>query len=238
MKFFNKIPYLNQLPKFILLFLLVDIALFLLHFASYLLTVPGSDWCSFMNLNSEFSLASWFASVQHFFVFILSGIFVYHAIKKRQASMLLIGLPLMFLFFSIDETVQLHELIGGALSNHFLPNITGDGALLPKTGAWFLILGIPFMICFAIYAYIIKKEFLYNRGSFLKLVLGLAVMMTGAIGLEGLSNFVSWKIWLLVMPTEELFEMIGSTIMLWSMYELSAKHLKHILNTEYTVLTK
>jgi hypothetical protein len=162
--------------------------------------------------------------MQWFCVATLLGIFVYHH-YVRSTSWLLLMFPLVFLFLSLDEVAQIHEKLG-SMSDLLLPGASRTHTLFSKTGIWMFVIGIPFLVIFVGLTFSLRSYFQHAPGAFVKILLGMAITLGGAIGLETLYNFVAASSVYSGLQNfaEEMCEMLGSTIVLWGSYELLSRH--------------
>lgn len=200
----------------------IDITLAIAYLVGAVLGNPVDIVAKFIDLDRERSLPTWYASIQWFCVAaLLWGFAMGHVSRSKPSSWLLLLLPAVFVLFSLDEIAQIHEGIGVLLDNLGLIGPRGLGPLA-KTGVWFIVIGIPFVIAFGV---LIAALWPYLRGSrraFTKLVGGMALFMVGAIGVEALSNLVVAGSFLasLQVLVEETIEFVASTVVLWGSYEL------------------
>ncbi len=83
-------------------------------------------------------------------------------------------------------------------------------------------LGVPFLMLFFSWAYFLRRHSAVPPGFVKKLVIGMIVLMSGALGVEALGNlFLDGSLALtLSLLLEETLEMIGATVMLWAVYDL------------------
>jgi hypothetical protein len=156
----------------------------------------------------------------------LLGIFAVRNVNLSQRkSWLLLTLPLVFLGLSLDEMAQIHERIG-FLSDALLPGGSRENTLFTRTGVWMFLLGVPFVALFAGLMISIRTYFRRTPAVLVKLALGIAVTLVGALGIETLDNFVTLGTGYEVMQVlaEEMCELLGSTIVLWGSYELLDEH--------------
>jgi hypothetical protein len=216
-----------RIPPAILIFLVIDLALGLAYVVNYLAGQPFRPLTRLLDLNGECNLQSWYSSMQWLCVAILQGIFAYRNFSRSsRRSWLLVALALLFLAFSVDEVAQIHEGLGKRM-DMMLPGGTRKNTPFSHSGIWMLVIGGPFIIFFAWLAYSVRGYFWRAPGAYVKLVLGMALFLTGAIGIEALSNLVvpgsAFDI-LENFVEEVVCEMIGSTIVLWGSYELLDKH--------------
>ena len=219
---------LNSISKFIppliLVLFLIDIGFCVAYFINYIIGQPSYKLTVVLDLNSEKSLGTWYSSTQYFCLFILSAIFSYHKFSKNSKSFSLLIFPIMFLFMSIDESIQIHEWIGYK-SDIFLPGGSREGTFFHKTGIWMFVVGLPFIVLFLLLAYSLKNHFSENTSRLKKLVIGMVVMLTGALGIEIISNFAEFGPLVIVVAFEEGLEMIGATTMLWALYDVTKDYL-------------
>ena len=122
----------------------------------------------------------------------------------------------------MDEAVSIHEHIG-KLSDSLLPDGDRRETVFRYTGIWMIVVGVPFIVVFSILACSIAKCFESRPGSFGKFVGGMIVFLIGALGFEFLSNLFAYhsNSRILVTNVEEVWEMIGATTILWSLYDLA-----------------
>ena len=215
-----------QAPRVIKILVMVDLALA----AAYLLDrAAGQPWwflTAFIDLNGEQNLPTWYSSVQWCFVGVLLGLFAWSKLSLVQPrSWLLMALPVIFVGFSLDEATQIHEWLGGK-SDALLPDGSRVNTPFLRTGIWMFLLGIPFLALFSALILSVRVYFLRAPGALARLLLGMAIMLAGSIGIETLYNFVvpSSIYGLLQVFFEELFEMLGATLILWGSWELLIGH--------------
>ena len=87
------------------------------------------------------------------------------------------------------------------------------------------VVGLPFIVLFLLLAYWLKNHFSENTSRLKKLVIGMVVMLTGALGIEIISNFAEFGFLVIAVAFEEGLEMIGATIMLWALYDVTKDYL-------------
>ena len=209
-----------------MIFFLIDIGLCLAYIVNILIGQPSYQLTLLLDLNGESSIGTWYSSTQFFCVFILSSIFSYHKIRQNSKSSLLIALPIIFLLMSIDESVQIHEWIGVKCDMLF-PSHDRAGTLFQQTGIWMFVLGIPFLTFFLLLAYSFKQHISEKPSSLKKLVIGMIILLTGALGFDCLGNFIHTNVyWIIEITFEEGLEMIGVTVMLWAVYDLAIDYIK------------
>lgn len=214
-----------KLPILVIAFFLLNAGLCLTYSIDIVLGRPYQLVTRLVNLDGESNLASWYSSTQLFCVFILSAFFSYHKMKENGKLSSIILLPLTFLLMSIDESAQIHEELG-ILSDVIIPSGSRVGTSFHKTGVWMFVIGLPFFALFLLLLNSIKRQFSGNLQSLKKLIIGMVVLLTGALGFELISNFIDTKFYQIEVLIEEGLEMTGVTIMLWATYEMALEYFK------------
>jgi hypothetical protein len=208
------------MPQVIKPFLLIDMLLCVVYLANHMLGKPYSAITTLLDLDGEHGLGMWYSSMQLFCIFLLSFFFCYTKFRQDKKLLPLMILPLLFLLLSIDEAIQIHEWLGNQTDN-LLVGHSRNNTPFKETGIWMFAVGIPFAIFFMAYADSIKHHFQSNQQAFKKLLLGMTIMLTGAIGMETLVNFISHEYSFFEVALEESLEMVGATIMLWAAYDMA-----------------
>lgn len=207
-----------------MIFFLIDIGFCIAYIINYLIGQPFGILTRLLNLNSEDSLSTWYSSTQLFCVFILSALFSYYKIKQNNKSLILFIFPIIFLLMSIDESVQIHEWLG-SMSDILFSSGHRKGTYFQKTGIWMFVIGLPFLALFLLFAHSLKQQISDKPSSLKKLVIGMLIMLTGALGFELLSNFTENTLLVIEVVFEEGLEMIGVTVMLWAVYDMAIDYL-------------
>ncbi len=90
------------------------------------------------------------------------------------------------------------------------------------TGLYIVVLGLPFLIAFGAVILAVRPYLRRPPGGLTKVVVGMIMMMTGALGFDFLSNFLTPGSWPATMEIyiEESLEMVGSTVILWGSFQL------------------
>jgi len=211
-----------RVPPPILIFFVIDLALGIAYVANYLAGQPFGHLTAFLDLDGEANLPTWYSSIQWFCVAILLGVFAqYNFTLSQGKSWPLLLLPLVFLALSLDEVAHIHEQLGKKVDLLILGG-TRTNTPFRWTGIWMFVIGIPFLAALAALLLSLRAYLKDAPGALFKIVLGMAVMLAGAIGIEILSNFVDHQSAYGVAQVfaEESFEMFGATIVLWGSYEL------------------
>lgn len=216
---------LSRVPLLILLLFAIDAALVAAALIDHLAGSPYPRLRNLLDLNSEFSLPAWYSSMKWFcagVVFALLPLYTWH--RRLPGLAALAGLALLFVVFSADEIVAMHEWLGRR-TDVLLPGGTRAGTSLSRTGLWPMLIGIPTVALIAYMLYRIRLLFKPAPRALRLLILGLAIMFTGALVLELGMNLVATgpdehRGLLLQAAVEEFLEMLGVSIVLWSGYEL------------------
>jgi hypothetical protein len=216
-----------MMPVFVLCFFILDAFMGTAYFLDKLFGSPVQELSLLVNLNREGNLPTWYASLQLFVVGSLLGLFTWRNFDRHhRSSWLLPVLPLLFWLMSLDEVAQIHEKIG-MLSNAMLTNDDLDQTMLPKTGYWVIVVGAPFLLVMIGLLSAIRS-YLINPRHFIRLFLiGLGIMIVGALGVETLHNFAGSQgsmLRFILIYGEEMCEMLGVTIMLWATVDLLKAH--------------
>ena len=89
------------------------------------------------------------------------------------------------------------------------------------------VIGVPFLIFFIALMCSIKKYF--DNKSYLLILFGMMIFLSGAIGVEIISNIVPRELYFIEVFCEELLEMVGVTIIFWGFYNLTKVDLHAVL---------
>jgi len=214
---------LKEIPAPIALLLVLDLALGLSFLANFLVGEPSRFLTYQINLAGEANVATWYASTKLFGIAILLALFALpHFRRDNWRAWLLAGLPLLFALLSADEVAQIHEKIGHK-SDALLPGGSREETAFAITGIWMFVVGIPFLVALLTALYAIRDYFRESAGSLGLFVCGVLVWMFGALAIETFSNFPERQSLAItiVIFFEELFEMIGATLMLWATFRLA-----------------
>jgi hypothetical protein len=229
-KFFRKYKKMVfriwRIPALILIFFLIDLALGLGYIVNELVGRPYEKLTLLLDLSRESNLPTWYSSMQWFCVAIFLGLFAHSNFRLAQIrSWLLPIVSLLFLALSVDEVARIHEWLGEK-TDILLPGGSRANTLLHQTGIWMFVIGIPFLATFVWLFFSIRMYFQYSPNALIKLFVGMLTTLSGALGFETLTNFVSpgSMYGILRVFAEEFCEIVGGTIVLWGSYELLVAH--------------
>ena len=222
----------RQVPRSVATLLLLDLILCFVYVVTHLLIASWIEPYYLWNLDSEGSIASWYSVAKYLGVAILAALFVYRRMAKGHSSLAVLGLPLVFFAMGLDEGARLHEWLSQYI-DMLLPG--GDRANTPfhETGIWMFVIGIPFVIFFLIWMYRLRKTLINYRASLRLLTVGMVILLTGAVGFETLSNFLYGTAWLIEVAFEEGFEMLGVSVMWWSICNMLRQQRSLELSSRY-----
>lgn len=216
----------GRMPGAVLFLFAIDVALGAAYLLDYAAGHPFAKLAAFVDLDQEGNLPTWYASIKWFCVAAMLGLFALRNVRAADAkSWPLLLLPLVFLAFSVDETAQVHEWVARR-SDAYLPNASREGTLFARTGIWMFVVGVPFIAFFLWLVRSVRTYFRNVPGALVKMCAGVAIMLTGALGLEALVNFAAPNSGLAVLEilSEEMCEMLGATVVFWGSYELLQRH--------------
>lgn len=208
-----------RMPPLVLGLLAVDLALTLVYLVNHAVGGPFNAFTNFVDLDGEAALLAWYSAIQWFCAAELFWLFAERrVVRGLNRSWLLALLPGIFLAFSLDEVAQIHEWLG-RLTNLVLPS--GD-TMFSTTGVWPLVIGVPFALLFVALIVLLRPYHALFPRAFGLLVTGMALLLTGAAGVELLANLVPQGSLpgVIQVAIEESAELIGATIIVWSGCEL------------------
>lgn len=216
---------ISKIHFIIILLFFADLALCFAY-----LYFPNIGIKRFFDLGGELNIPTWYSSIKLFCVSLLAGLFTCRKFNRLDPrSYLLLLLPFIFFTLSIDETASIHEWLGFQ-TDFILLDSTREESFLAKTGTWMFIIGIPFFIIFLLYMFLIRKYFSFK--SYVIILFGMVIFLTGALGIETLSNFFNDELMFIQVFCEELLEMVGVTIIFWGFYNLTAINWPSVLLAE------
>ena len=213
----NKWLRAPAIPTLILVFFAADTVLGAAYICNFWAGEP-SEWLSHqLDLDGEANLPTWYSSIKWFCVAALFAIIALSNGQRTPAkSWPVMGLALLFLALSLDEVAGIHEWLGRQ-SDALLPNGTRAHTIFETTGIW-IVLAAPFGLILGGLTIRARHYFTRDLSARAKFIFGMALFLFGALAIEMVSNFIAYNVYLVF--AEELSEMLGSTIVLWGIYEL------------------
>ena len=207
-------------------------ALFLLDAAFVLLfllmQVSGMQ-LEVLSVAEERSVPTWYASVQLLLVgqALAAAALLFPRPDARTARLALLGLALLFVALSVDEIASLHERFGWRL-NAWLAGEGGSQAdfVFARTGYWMAALLPVTLAALAVLGHAYWRASRPGWPVIAKALVGCALLLGGAAGIEALQNFVPDGAALgVAIALEEGMEFAGATFLLWAAVEELARHL-------------
>lgn len=168
-------------------------------------------------------MPAWYASIQWFCAAFLLWVVAHRLVRRAQpATWLLPVPPALLLAFSLDEIAQLHEGFGGVLDRLVL-DVPREMTPFPSTGVTVILFGIPFAVAVVLLFVRLRPLLGDAGGPFLKLVVGMAAVLVGAVGVDALSNLVvpTSTIAGIAVLVEEMLELGGATLVIWGGYDIA-----------------
>lgn len=217
---------LQQLKKLLFGAIAVEVLLALLFALSRLDGMPLTV-AELFDFDREVALPTWFSALQLGFISLTLLLWSHFSAERAVVSrrfLLLLGLG--FLFLSADEAAMIHERLTPMFKSvDWLPRFRGDrGLWIPLyLGAVFLILG-KFRRDFG-------RLWMAFPSQVRTLFLGGCIFLLGAVGLEVLSyqfqleQMASHWPYTIQVLFEELFEMIGASIIFYGVLGMAGEAL-------------
>jgi len=169
------------------------------------------------DLNGEGNIPAWWSSAQLLVSGILVAIVALRNGGKRLSSGSLFAFSGLLVLMSLDETASFHERLGTLLDS-FLDR---TGGVLPRTGYWPLLLGLPLAtLVLALLRRCGSQLEAARPRSARRFGLALLVLFSGAIGVELFNNVASLGLLRLAIELEEGLEMLGGSLLLASALDL------------------
>jgi hypothetical protein len=222
------------LPRKVLIwFLAADAALVLLYAVNVLAgTMKNRALFDLFDLNMEANLPSWYSSMQLLLVAVVllslaSPLFRDHpGVARLRRLWVVLGMG--FVYLSADEGGAIHERLsqlmaasGGRSSSSPLTALLHAAGInrAPRgAGLWILLYVAIGIVVVALLVPMIGPALRTFRGPTLLFVAGFAVMLAGGVVVEGIGDILHFvrSAHLLEVGIEEMLEMGGVTVMLYS----------------------
>lgn len=217
----NQKTYFPTQPRPVFICLLWSNIFFALMFP---ISIEINLWTikQWFDLDGEVSLPTWYSSSQ----LLVSGLLVLAALKFRRKESpspglyFLVGFGLIFL--SADEASSIHEKLTplSAKYAHFIPLIRGN------QGAWITIYGVIFVFITMMNFKNILLMWKNYRISLLLFVIGLCVLVFGAVLMEITMYYSLLPSKVMQLIIEEFMEMTGGSIILMSSFVFFNNHVE------------
>jgi hypothetical protein len=182
----------------------------------------GDMLTNFLDPNGEANFDSWYASSK----LLLAALMMLAVAKANRADAVTPAVISILLFaMSIDEAAMVHERVGYELS------VLRRGVEQATHADWPLLYGVPALLVIAITGYFVLRWKFFNRPTRMRLFIGFAILLSGALGIEVLSHLLTWPLAHdMVGPTpaitilEEATENLGATLLVWAVAHAVMDH--------------
>jgi hypothetical protein len=212
----------RRIPLLVAILFAADFLLVLIPVLDYAIGRPINRLSILFILDGEGTVQTWHSSMQWFCASAMFSLFATQALLTGMRGALSVtALALACLLFSLDEVAQIHERLGSVANDLMINGPPGDAELW-ATGVWPLAVGLPAIAVIAIIVRGTRHVFLARATRALALlIVGLAVMLTGAVVVELGVNLLDENgprdsSFLAQVVVEELMEMLGGTLVVWS----------------------
>ena len=178
-----------------------------------------------LDVDAEISIPTWFSSMQYF----AAGVLLFAAAGNNQhghhisSAYLRLG-GLLFLLLSIDESAALHEKM-----TTIAKNAGQEWMLINGHAAWLFLYAVLFVSAAMLGAKQLKSLWQHCRAEMRIGLAGALLLAAGAVGFEISSySFMgdeagAARTYMWLVATEELFEMLGMSIVLYATLRLATK---------------
>lgn len=206
---------LGGVPLIVVALFIVDGLVVLAHAINFTLIAAVDRPRRMFDLANEANLPAWYSSMQLALLGLLAVLLAYARRRPRVVGWWsMLGICVLPFYLSVDEFVQLHELIGRALPSD----------VFTVTGLWMFI-AVPALVVTLVLLYVPSTRFWSGPPKArTRVVLGLAIYLASAAGLEVASNFVTAGgiASHVQLIAEEGGELVGATVMVWGIVDLLA----------------
>lgn len=221
-----------SMPLFIFFWFCADLGIALIYLVDQLLDAPlGIHFRNLFDMGKEQNLPTWYSTIQ---LCVVGAFFFLAAASFRErlapAAMMLSIMGLLFLVFSMDESVGIHEKLG-ELTDVFLSGGDRANTVFAVTGIWMFVIATPFLLGL-LYLVALMSRYIKDRQFVRLCVIGIIVFLGSAGGLEIVGNFVPKDLLPFQVAAEETGEMVGVTLILWAVYGLLARRGVYVYGIE------
>lgn len=196
----------------------VLVSALIIDFIIILLYAVFCVWLGFyatkINLDHEANIPAWWSSAKLLLAGCAFGLVGLRNIYKNKSAWLVICIAALLIAMSIDETAGIHEKLGRVVDLVF-----GDRSetIFKKTGLWFIFIGFPFVIFFGLLLVAAHRTIEIVPNTLFYLAAGMATLLTGALGIEAITNLLGTGAFYSVgVAFEEGLEMVGGSILFWT----------------------
>jgi hypothetical protein len=204
-------------PAGVLVLLAIELTFGALYMADVIASAPALPRVSLTNLDHETNIPMWFSTMQWWTLALVLASIAWSRWQRGPslACWAFVGASALAAFLSLDEAALLHERVAQRVDAHLFDR---RGTVVAHSGIWMFVV-LPPMAFVAIVMAIGAWPVLRSDRRAFKIGLGGAVLFVfSAAGVEFLANFVlsipyAYNV---CVTIEELGEMFGVTLMLWS----------------------
>jgi hypothetical protein len=212
---------------FLVLLVTIDLLFMALNAASIIVINGVYD---IFYMGAEANLPTWWSSAKLLLAGLCFLAVAFRTCRSGATAFWMALLGLAFVAMSADEVSSMHEWVGSRLDG-----ASRDATAFHHTGLWFVVVGVPFIVVMVI---VLRKLWAALDAvpcTPRRLVLGLALLLCGALMIEALGNFTfppegmegnafARSLYLYSVVMEEGIEMIGSSVLLWGSFVFVMHH--------------
>lgn len=177
--------------------------------------LSGRESARIIDLDGEIALGTWWASIQ---LALASVVLLFVArrdsLLERGASVrALLLAAAATMYFSIDETASIHDILSDILDGRNVPGL-GDGGR-----GWIVLYAGAAIFVLALAVPGISSLFRTDRADSIRFAVGAAMLVFGGVIID-IAGYTSSSH--LDVITEESFEFLGVAVMVWAAYRMLA----------------
>lgn len=175
-----------------------------------------------VNLDREANIPTWWSSVQLLVAGGAFGLVGFRNIYQTKGAWLVLCISALLVAMSLDETASLHEQVGWVVDMVFGNR---SETVFDQTGLWFVVVGLPFAAVFGFLVFATYRFLETVPNTVFRLSAGMAVLLTGALGVEAITNFLGTDGHYVVgVAFEEGLELAGGSILMWAGFTFLLRH--------------
>ena len=207
--------------------LCIEVIFCIIYFTDFILNEPNWRIHTLFNLDGETNITAWFSSIQLFMIGLIALLTAqnqYYKAPPSKKGLTIFGLGFMYL--SMDEGASIHEKITLEFHNNpLVPYFDG------VHGIWIVVYGAIGIVVSIILWRDIWAIFKHYRPESLIFLFGIIIYLAGTAGAETITYFFIDKtnalVYTLEVILEEFLEMLGASILLYTVLLISLKKTVH-----------
>jgi len=177
--------------------------------------LSGLDSAKIINLDGEITVGTWWASAQ---LALVSVVLVFVArrdslLGRRASARALLLAAATTMYFSIDETAGIHELLSRTLGDKSFPSFNAG------RGVWVFLYAGAAIVVIALALPGILSLLKTDRANSIRFAVGAAMLVFGGVIVEISGYYRESHIEVII---EESFEFLGVAVMVWAAYRMLA----------------